>query len=63
VLLIPRYFLKTDAIAARSLGIRISEEEMESLRAGFAIATIHDMSQLKVLKFPMATAGVFEVQK
>jgi Cdc6-like AAA superfamily ATPase len=58
-----KIFFKTDAIAARSLGIRISEEEMESLRAGFAIATIHDMSQLKVLKFPMATAGVFEVQK
>ncbi|MEM0342759.1 MAG: ATP-binding protein [Thermoplasmata archaeon] len=56
-----KIFFKTDAASAKTLGVRISEEEMESLRAGFAVATIHDMSQLKVLKFPMARAGVFEV--
>ncbi|MGB9589067.1 MAG: ATP-binding protein, partial [Armatimonadota bacterium] len=56
-----KIFFKTDAASAKSLGIRVSDEEMESLRAGFAVATIHDMSQLKVIKFPMAAAGVFEV--
>jgi hypothetical protein len=56
-----KIFFKTDATSARSLGVRVTDEEMESLRRGYAVATIHELSQLKVLKFPMATAGVFEV--
>ena len=58
-----KIFFKTDATSAKSLGVRVTDEEMESLRKGFAVATIHELSQLKVLKFPMSTAGVFEVGK
>jgi hypothetical protein len=58
-----KIFFKTDATSAKSLGVRVTDEEMESLRKGFAVATIHELSQLKVLKFPMSTSGVFEVAR
>jgi DNA helicase HerA-like ATPase len=55
-----KIFFKSDANSAKSLGLRVSDEEMESLRKGFAVASIHELSQLKVLKFPMSYSGVFE---
>lgn len=55
-----KIFFKSDAQIAKSFGITISNEEMESLKKGFAAATIHDLSQLKILKFPLAYGGVFE---
>jgi len=39
---------------------KISNEEMESLKKGFAIANIHELSQLKILKFPLSFAGVID---
>lgn len=41
----------------------ISNEEMESLQKGFAVANIHELSQLRILKFPLSFAGVFEKEK
>jgi len=55
-----KIFFKSDAVAAKSHGVLISSDEMESLKKGFAAASIHELPQLKLLKFPMAFAGVFE---
>lgn len=55
-----KIFFKSDTGQAKTFGISISSEEMEGLKKGFAIASIYELSQLKVLKFPMAFAGVFE---
>lgn len=53
-----KIFFKSDASSAKSHGISISSDEMESLQKGFAVASIHDLPQLKFLKFPLAFAGV-----
>ena len=42
------------------MGMQITPEEMEGLIKGFAVASIHELSQLKTLKFPLSFAGVFE---
>ena len=55
-----KIFFKSDAATAKSFGVNISNDEMESLKKGFAVANIHDLSQLKILKFPLAYAGVIE---
>ncbi|NLT38801.1 MAG: ATP-binding protein [Methanomassiliicoccus sp.] len=55
-----KIFFKSDANSAKSLGLRVTDDEMESLRKGFAVASIHELSQLKVLKFPLSYSGVFE---
>lgn len=53
-----KIFFKTDVSQARLTGVSIESHEMENLRRGFAVANIHDLSQLKILKFPLAYAGV-----
>lgn len=53
-----KIFFKSDVGQAKSTGVSISTQEMESLKRGYAVATIHDLSQLRVLKFPLAFAGV-----
>lgn len=53
-----KIFFKSDPGSARQYGL--SNEEMETLQKGFAVANIHDLSQLRILKFPLAFAGVFE---
>lgn len=58
-----KIFFKGDASNAKVHGISISYEEMESLKKGYAAASIHELSQLKILKIPMAFAGVFEKEE
>jgi hypothetical protein len=53
-----KFFFKSDASLARMFGVTINSDEMESLKKGFAAASIYDLSQLKILKFPMAFGGV-----
>ena len=53
-----KIFFKSDVTAAKSHGVVINSDEMESLKKGFAAASVHDLSQLKFFKFPMAFAGV-----
>jgi hypothetical protein len=53
-------FFKSDSAQAKRHGLEVDPLEMEALGKGFAIASIHDMSQLRILKFPMSFAGVFE---
>ena len=55
-----KIFFKSDLSEAKSYGVGVSKDEMESLKKGFAVASIHDMSQLKIVKFPLSYAGVFD---
>jgi uncharacterized protein len=58
-----KIFFKSDRAVAKNYGIEVSTEEMQSLKKGFAVANIHDLSQLKVMKFPLSLSGVFEKQR
>ena len=51
-------FFKTDAQSLKQTGVRASIEELEGLKKGFAVASIHDLPQLKILKFPLSFCGV-----
>ncbi len=53
-----KIYFKTEAQAVKTIGSKITEDEIESMQTGFAIASIYDLPQLKVLKFPMSFAGV-----
>ena len=55
-----KIFFKSDRSLARDYGIAVTPEEMRSLGKGYAIADIHGLPQVRVLKFPLAIAGVFE---
>ncbi|AKB44724.1 ATP-binding protein [Methanosarcina vacuolata] len=55
-----KIFFKSDSGIARTHGINISDSEIQNLEKGFAVANIHEMSQLKMLKFPLAFAGVIK---
>ena len=55
-----KIFFKTDISPARSHGITASTEEVENLQKGFAAVNIHDLSQVKFIKFPLSYSGVFE---
>ena len=57
-----KIFFKSDSNYVRDLGINVTAEEIQSLRKGFAIANIHDLSQVRVIKFPLAFSGVFETR-
>ena len=55
-----KIFFKSDSTSVKSFGVSVRPEEMENLKKGYAIASIYDLSQLKILKFPLAFAGVFD---
>lgn len=54
-----KIFFKSDHISSK-VARKITQDEVESLKQGYAVATIHELSQLKILKFPISFAGVFE---
>lgn len=53
-----KIYFKTESQGIKDIGSKITVEEMESMQTGFAIASIYDLPQLKVLKFPLSYAGV-----
>jgi DNA helicase HerA-like ATPase len=55
-----KIFFKSDSTRGKSMGLAISSQELEGLKKGYALGSIHDMPQVKVIKFPLAYAGVFE---
>lgn len=55
-----KIFFKSDIKTVKKFGITIKNEELESLKKGFACCSIFDMAQLKIVKFPLAFSGVFE---
>ena len=58
-----KIFFKTDSTISKSHGIIATSYEMDNLRKGYAFGSIYDLSQLKILKFPMSFSGVFERDK
>ncbi|MDV0447711.1 hypothetical protein MsAg5_16220 [Methanosarcinaceae archaeon Ag5] len=54
-----KIFFKSDSAAVKSIGTSITETEFENLKKGFAIVSVHDRSQLKIVKFPLSFAGVY----
>jgi len=58
-----KIFFRSDLESVKLIGATLSLQEMESLEKGFAISYIHDLPQLRVIKFPLSYAGVFEENK
>lgn len=56
-----KIYFKSDFIGKNSSGI--SNEEMQTLKKGYAVANIHELPQLKILKFPLSFAGVYDAKK
>ncbi len=55
-----KIFFKSDRSSAKDYDVSVTSEEMQNLAKGYAIANIHGLPQIRVLKFPLAMAGVFE---
>ena len=49
---------KTDVNTLRNIGVKATQDEMEGLGTGYAFASIHDLPQLKIIKFPLSISGV-----
>ncbi len=55
-----KIFFKSDFAASKLHVSGITNEEFDSLQQGFAVGTVHDVSQLRILKFPLALSGVID---
>lgn len=55
-----KIFFKSDYSNMKISAFGVSSNELESLNKGFAVANIHELSKLKILKFPLSLSGVFE---
>jgi len=55
-----KIFFKSDAGQVKTTGVSIQAQELESLKKGYAIVNIHELSQIKIVKFPLALAGVLK---
>jgi hypothetical protein len=55
-----KMFFKSDKGLARDYGIQVTSEEIQSLGKGYAIVDVQGLPQVRVLKFPLALAGVFD---
>jgi len=55
-----KIYFKTDLQSAKELGIKVSIDELDALRKGYAVASIHDLPQLRVMKFPLSFGGVID---
>ncbi|MFA5303305.1 MAG: helicase HerA-like domain-containing protein [Candidatus Nanoarchaeia archaeon] len=53
-----KIFFKTEATSAKLLGMTVNTNEVENLKAGFCVCSIHDVPQIKTIKFPLSLAGV-----
>ena len=53
-----KIFFKSDSVSTKDAGVRISPEEFEGLKQGFAVVQIHGVPQLRVVKFPLSPCGV-----
>lgn len=52
-----KIYFKSDSSKIKSLGISISGFDPEGFSAGFGVARLHGLSQLKFIKFPMSLSG------
>jgi uncharacterized protein len=53
-----KIYFKSDGIPSNLYGL--SSDEIQTLSPGFAVANIHNISQLRIIKFPLSYAGVIE---
>lgn len=53
-----KIFFKSDDVKKSTFGV--SSREISTLKKGYAVANIHELPELKILKFPLAYAGVIE---
>ena len=53
-----KFFFKTDIQSAKEYGVKVSSEELEGLKSGYAVVSIHNMPQLRIIKFPLSMSGV-----
>ena len=51
-----KIFFRSDSTFGNNFGIL--SEEIQSLKAGYAASSIHNLSKIKVVKFPLALCGV-----
>jgi len=55
-----KIFFKTDNLTGKKYGISFSDEELENLKTGFSAVSLHNLNQVKSIKWPLALSGVFE---
>jgi len=55
-----KIFFKTDMSSLSSHGISVNKEDLLNLKTGFAVTSIHNLSQVRNIKFPLSRCGVFE---
>lgn len=53
-----KILFKSDYNSVRIHGISIESTEIESLKKGYALVNVHELSHIKIIKFPLAFAGV-----
>lgn len=53
-----KIFFRSDNISSRQFNV--PNNEIQTLRKGYAVCNIHDMPQLRIIKFPLSFSGVFE---
>jgi len=58
-----KLFFKSDRGLAKDYGIQVTAEEIQSLGKGYAIVDVQGLPQVRVLKFPLALAGVFDEEQ
>lgn len=58
-----KIYFKSDSSKIKSIGITASGFDPEAFSSGFGVAQIHELSQLKFVKFPMSLAGVYDEAK
>jgi uncharacterized protein len=54
-----KIFFNSDPTHIKQTGLQINSQEVEGLNKGYAVCSIHQVSQLKIVKFPLSLAGVF----
>lgn len=58
-----KIYFKSDSVKIKSLGITASGFDPEGFSAGFGVAQIHGLTQLKFVKFPLSLSGVYDETK
>jgi Cdc6-like AAA superfamily ATPase len=53
-------FFKSEGASLKHLAAGLSPQELENLKKGFAVASIHNLPQVRIIKFPLALAGVID---
>jgi len=55
-----KLFFSSESNVARAYGLNITSEEIQNLKKGYAVCSIYELPQLRIVKFPLSLSGVFE---